>query len=306
MSTATGEMTRERIAQQRDEVVADRRAAPGLRLLLGAVAGVFSGSLFIGLNMWFATGQGNPPEAPFRLISTLVLGGDALQAGQASVWLGVLIHFGISAAAGLVFALAVPFLRAKDSLHSAGALYGGLLYWVNFTLLGTTVFPQFQQPNQPLEFGLHVLFGLVLAGSLVLPHPSPGLTGHALTRGQLPARVVGALTAGGVALIHLALAGHHLQREYYVGALFILGSATLVYVGMQLVRGNDALAWTLGTATMVIMFASLILSRTTGLPSDYLRPGFSGMAISTLVLEAVFVVAAWIALRGRRGAVKAR
>jgi hypothetical protein len=122
--------TPERVRGEHKGVDGERPASTGERLLLGIVAGIFSGAIFMGVNMWFATTQGNPPAAPFELVSTLVLGADAMQTGGASLWLGVGIHVVLSALFGLLFALVVPLLRAKDNLPSIGALYGGLIYWM--------------------------------------------------------------------------------------------------------------------------------------------------------------------------------
>lgn len=290
----------ERIARRRRETALERRASTPQRLLLGLVAGLFAGALLIGLTMWSAAAAGQEPTAPLMLISTLVLGADAVDSGQASAWLGAGTHAVLSELYGLLFALVVPLLRAKDNLPSIGALYGGLIFWVNFIVLGNTAAPQFETADRPLQLGLHILFGLLVAACLALPRPSAGPAGHALTPGHLPARVLGALCAAGIALVHLALAGEHLGEQYYIGALFVLGSATMTYVGVQLVRGNDALAWIIGAITALLMLVSIVLSRTVGLPRGYLEPGFSGWATATVLVEAVFLIVAGVALLSRR------
>lgn len=100
---------------------------------------------------------------PLRLISTLVLGQGALQAGTTSVVLGVLVHAILSAGFGVVFALVVPALKSNGTVALAGGVYGALVYVVNFLVLANVVFPQFRAPNDPLEFAVHVVFGYLLA-----------------------------------------------------------------------------------------------------------------------------------------------
>lgn len=139
------------------------RPTVSARLLRGAVGGFVAGAVFIAINMWFVSSMGDPAEAPFRLISTLVLGQGALEAGTASVGLGILVHAVLSVAFGVAFALVVPAFKTNGTVALAGALFGALLYVVNFLVLANVAFTQFQAPNDPLEFAAHVVFGLVLA-----------------------------------------------------------------------------------------------------------------------------------------------
>jgi hypothetical protein len=137
--------------------------AVGRRLLRGAIGGLVAGIAFIVVTMWFASTQGSPPVAPFKLISTLILGAGALESGSASVPLGVAIHAVLSIAFGAVFALAAPMLASNGTVALAGGAYGALLFVVNFLVLGSTVFPQFQMPNWPFELVVHIVFGHLLA-----------------------------------------------------------------------------------------------------------------------------------------------
>jgi uncharacterized membrane protein YagU involved in acid resistance len=132
-------------------------------LLLGAVGGLVAGAVFIVLTMWFAASMGNPATQPFLLISTILLGGDALMAGTASVGIGVLVHAVLSIAFGLIFALVAPAFRTNGTVALAGGLYGALLYVVNFLIIGRTLLPQFQMANQPFELVVHIVFGHLLA-----------------------------------------------------------------------------------------------------------------------------------------------
>jgi uncharacterized membrane protein YagU involved in acid resistance len=143
------------------------RTAPrrelGTTLLRGALGGLVAGAVFIGLTMWFAASMGNPATQPFLLISTILLGAEAMMTGAASVWLGVVVHAVLSIVFGIVFALVAPAFGTNGTAALAGGLYGLLLYVVNFVVLGMTVLPQFQMPNQPFELVVHVVFGHLLA-----------------------------------------------------------------------------------------------------------------------------------------------
>ena len=133
------------------------------RLLRGAIAGFVAGWAFIGINMWYASSQGQPLTAPFDLISSILLGQDALAAGDTSVALGMLVHSVLSVGFGLVLAVVSPWARTNGTMAAFGAVYGIGLFVLNFIVLAQTVLPQFTNPNLPLEFAAHVVFGVLLA-----------------------------------------------------------------------------------------------------------------------------------------------
>lgn len=295
----------ERPVEARPRDAVDVRRLPRSRDLAGGVVGgLVAGAVFIGVTGWFAYSQGNPPLAPFKLISTLVLGGTPKSIGSEGIWIGAGIHAGLSIVFGVVFALFARLLRDRDALVSAGVAYGGLVYVLDFLILGHTVVPQFQMPNQPFELTVHLLFGALLAGTL----GTRGSVGELVTEParRRAARGVGALSAAGVALIHFALAGEHLQKEFYVGVLFVIGAIVLTYAAVQLARRPDTAAWVLGGLVMAGMFAGFLLARTTGLPSNYLEKLYPSTGIASLVMEAVFLAALVVALGGRSGTTASR
>jgi uncharacterized membrane protein YagU involved in acid resistance len=98
-----------------------------------------------------------------KLISTIVLGADALKAGTAEPWVGVVVHMVLSAVIGMVFALLSPALRTNGAVALVGTAYGALVYVVNFLVVANTVLPQFQMPNQPFELVMHIVFGTLLS-----------------------------------------------------------------------------------------------------------------------------------------------
>ena len=133
------------------------------RLVRGAVGGLLAGLVFIFITRWFASSVGDPSDGPLMMISTLLKGDGSMAAGTASASLGWGIHFGLSAAFGIVFALMAPFFRTNGTVAIAGVLYGGLLYLVNFKILAPIAFPIFKLANQPFEVVVHIVFGFLLA-----------------------------------------------------------------------------------------------------------------------------------------------
>ena len=143
-------------------VTADPEAM-GRRLLRGAIGGIVAGIPFAVITMWFASTTGGGWLAPLKLISTIVLGADALQAGTAQPWVGVAVHMVLSALLGMAFGLIAPTLRTNGTAALVGTVYGALLYVVNFLIIGNTILPQFQMPNQPFELVMHIVFGTLLS-----------------------------------------------------------------------------------------------------------------------------------------------
>jgi len=134
------------------------------RLVRGAVGGVASGIVFVGVTMWFAsTMPDGSAEMPLRMISTVVQGSGAMEAGTTSVGLGVAVHLVLSALFGIIFALVVPALRTNGTVALVGTIYGVLLYVVNFIILAPLIFTVFQGANQPFELFAHIVFGTLLA-----------------------------------------------------------------------------------------------------------------------------------------------
>ncbi|MGI8754950.1 MAG: hypothetical protein ACR2MB_03640 [Acidimicrobiales bacterium] len=134
------------------------------RLARGAIGGILAGLVFIVVTMWFADSlpMGQPGN-PLRLISSLVKGKGALMDGTASVGTGWIVHLVLSAAFGMLFALVVPLLPTNGLIALAGGVYGGLLFVVNFLVIGKFWIDQFQMTNKPFELAIHIVFGHLLA-----------------------------------------------------------------------------------------------------------------------------------------------
>jgi uncharacterized membrane protein YagU involved in acid resistance len=139
-----------------------REALPG-RLLRGVIGGVAAGMVFAGVTMWFAQSTGGSAAMPLHMISTVVHGDEAMQAGTTNAALGAVVHLLLSALFGIVFALVVPRFRTNGTVAIAGTLYGLLLYVVNFVILAPLAFPAFRGANQPFEVFAHIVFGTLLS-----------------------------------------------------------------------------------------------------------------------------------------------
>lgn len=134
----------------------------GARIVRGVIVGFLAGLAFLALNAWFSASTGGPAVRPLGLISSIVLGADALP-DDVNPIVGFLVHSGISVLYGVIFALVAPFLRTNAMVAIGGVVFGFALFVLNFLVLANTVLPQFQNPNLPVEFMAHLLFGVLLA-----------------------------------------------------------------------------------------------------------------------------------------------
>jgi hypothetical protein len=132
-------------------------------LVRGAGGGLVAGVLFAVATMWFVTSIDQPARMPLLMISTIVLGDDAMASGDADEGIGLAVHLVLSIIFGVVFALVAGRLRTNGAVMLAGLLYGALLYLVNFQILARVAFTTFKMANQPFELLVHIVFGALLA-----------------------------------------------------------------------------------------------------------------------------------------------
>ena len=102
-----------------------------------------------------------------------------------------------------------------------------------------------------------------------------------------------------VGAIHLVLSPEYLEKQTYIGVLFIVGGAALVAAAIGIVARDDRTSWVVGALVMAGMFVGFILSRTTGLPSFH-EEEWELSGIVSLVLEAGFLALLPLQLRPRR------
>jgi hypothetical protein len=133
------------------------------RIVRGVVGGELAGVAFALLTMWFAASLGGEAKMPLLMMSTIASGRDSMSSGTASVAAGVGVHLTLSALFGVLFALAVPRMRTNGTLLLSGLVWGLVVYVVDFRLLSPTLFPVFQDANQPFEVLVHMLYGVIVA-----------------------------------------------------------------------------------------------------------------------------------------------
>jgi uncharacterized membrane protein YagU involved in acid resistance len=142
------------------------RRVSSAELIRGGLGGLVSGILFAVATMWFVTTLDMPAKTPLLMISTIVLGDEAMATGEASVPVGLVVHLVLSALFGVVFAALVSRLRTNGAVALAGLVYGALLYLLNFQILARLAFETFKMANQPFELVVHIVFGALLALAL--------------------------------------------------------------------------------------------------------------------------------------------
>lgn len=152
----------------------EMRRITGSDLIRGGIGGLFAGLLFAAVTMWFVTSLGMPARTPLLMISTIVLGEDAMAGGDANIATGMAVHVVLSIAFGVVFALIAGRLRTNGAVALAGLVFGALLYVLNFQILARIWFDPFRMANQPFELVVHLVFGSLLALALYGTGPRRG------------------------------------------------------------------------------------------------------------------------------------
>lgn len=133
-----------------------------------AIAGLLAGLVFLAMEMILvATVGGGSPWGPPRMMGAIVLGPGVLpppatfDAGIFAA--GMLVHFALSAALGIIFALIARRLSlSAGALAGLGALFGLAVYFVNFYGF-TAIFPWFEMARNWITIVSHLVFGAVLA-----------------------------------------------------------------------------------------------------------------------------------------------
>lgn len=140
------------------------------QLVRGAVGGVLAGIVFAAMTMWLVASQGMPVKIPLMAIASIVQGEHALGSGSASPVLGAVLHMMLSAVFGALLSLLLHRLRFRTDAGAiaVGAGYGLVLYVVNFVALGNALFAVFTRLNQPFQVLNHLMFGIIVAWTLVV------------------------------------------------------------------------------------------------------------------------------------------
>lgn len=153
-----------------NELVREREAFAGTVLREGLVGGLIAGAIFAFAQMLVAAGMGTSMAAPWALFASILLGQNAVN-GPFTLGIfivGFIVHFVLSALFGLLWgAIAksvAPNVRDSFGAHGvAAAIYGLLLWLVNFQVIARVVYPWFLQTNALAQLLLHALaFGMPL------------------------------------------------------------------------------------------------------------------------------------------------
>jgi len=136
-------------------------------LVVGAVAGLVAGFVFILANMLYLITEGKPAVAPVAAIGTVFFFDDKPMMTLNYIVTGVITHFALSILFGVIFAMLVPMFANVRALSVGAFLYGLALYLVNFLVFGSLIFQWFAPggmgPDQVFELIIHpTAYGLVL------------------------------------------------------------------------------------------------------------------------------------------------
>ena len=138
-----------------------------IELKRGAIAGIVAGIVFVMVEMAAVTTvMGMNPWGPPRMMAAIALGERALPPPETFdagiVFVGMMVHFALSAVLGAGFAMAAARL-CTSMAHAvlAGTLMGVVVYGVNFYAF-TELFPWFAMARNAITIAAHAIFGAVM------------------------------------------------------------------------------------------------------------------------------------------------
>ncbi|HUE75372.1 MAG TPA: hypothetical protein VMP10_00985 [Chloroflexota bacterium] len=144
-----------------------------------AIGGIITGLSFALFQMVAAAANGESAFAPLRLIAAIAAGPEALAPDYplaSAVGIGLSVHLVLSMLFGLLFGVGMVVVPAFEfnatSVILVAALYGFLLWIVNFNLIAPGTFPWFDATDAALQIIAHTIFYGAALGfylSLVLP-----------------------------------------------------------------------------------------------------------------------------------------
>ena len=149
-----------------------RTAARRWVLREGVLAGLFAGGVMAALQTTISAWAGGRPGRLFETVGTTLLGtsgaGAAPGEGALRFFLGVAVHFVLSAIFGAIFGLVVANsshgVRNRYSVQiPAGMVFGFVLYLINFQVIARLFAPEFLAMSAWAQlFGHVVAFGVPL------------------------------------------------------------------------------------------------------------------------------------------------
>jgi uncharacterized membrane protein YagU involved in acid resistance len=134
-------------------------------------AGLIAGVVFMMMEMILvATAGGGSAWGPPRMIAAILMGQEVLPP-PATFDLGIFatamaIHFALSVILALVLAWVISRWHLSTGLAvAAGAVFGAVVYLVNFYPVASALFPWFGMARNWITISSHVVFGIVVAWS---------------------------------------------------------------------------------------------------------------------------------------------
>jgi hypothetical protein len=133
--------------------------------LAGIIAGLIAGIAMAMVAMMLMPMMGRDMWSPVKLMAGTFQGEAALEGGAGTILLGMMIHMGMSAVLGLIFALIVGALGWAGlwALIVAGIVYALIVWAVNQYATLPVVDKVMAERMPPMAFAVtHVFYGAVL------------------------------------------------------------------------------------------------------------------------------------------------
>lgn len=140
--------------------------------LAGVPAGLVAGIAYLLAQAVFAvTAYGGTGAEPFQRIAAILLGPDAApppgEWTSLAIGMALIIHVPLSAVYGRIVDVLVMRFDHLPLAAALGAVFGALLYLVNFHAIAPAAFPWFEDSRTLATAADHVLFGVVAAVACV-------------------------------------------------------------------------------------------------------------------------------------------
>lgn len=155
------------------EAIRSSESGLDARMANGMGVGFLAGLVFVGFEIVVAVVTGSSPFEPPQLMGSILLGEGSLAALATPAFVamaGLTLHFLLSALYGGVFGAIVQAVRPiqgnRPLLVAAGAVFGLLLWIVNFYLISPVLFPWFAMASPLVQFLAHTFFYGALLGLL--------------------------------------------------------------------------------------------------------------------------------------------
>jgi uncharacterized membrane protein YagU involved in acid resistance len=151
----------------------------------GALAGVVAGLTMGLVAMGHAAAMGMEVWLLLDQIAALILGVRALLGGPATTLLGLAIHLAVSAALGVLFAMAVPRWTSTLLAFASGLVYG-VLVWAILTWIVLPLFNPVMAERMQLWPGAWFVHHLVFGGVLAVTPALERAAGPSHPEGEAP------------------------------------------------------------------------------------------------------------------------